>query len=177
MAIRDRNLALKVAGLSAIAGMRSMSGPALLALDNRALARTKIGHKIFGSPEMKIAVQAMAVGELIFDKLPMAPKRTDPLPMLARAASGALIGASLYAAAQESPLKGALVGSSSALAAAMLSFQARKFLTKNLHVPDTVVALAEDVLVLSRGLQMLHAALDDSADADLMRVTQPATLE
>lgn len=168
-------LVWKVAGLSAIAGMRSMSGPALLALDNKALERTKIGHRIFGSDNMRIALQALAIGELIFDKLPIAPKRTDALPLLARAGSGALIGASLYAAANESPVSGALVGGTSAVAATLVSYQVRKVLTKNMHIPDTLVALAEDAIVIARGMKMLELALSDDA-ADLMRVTEPATL-
>jgi uncharacterized membrane protein len=157
----DIKFMLKVAGLSAIAGVRSMSGPTLLVLDDRALTRTRIGRQISGSRNIKLVIRAMAVGELIFDKLPFAPKRINALPMIARAASGALIGANLYAANDRSPIVGALVGGSGAVAGAKASYELRRFLTKNAHIPDIIVALGEDALVVSRGLKVLEGALAD----------------
>jgi uncharacterized membrane protein len=158
LAVSDVKFTLKVAALSAIAGMRSMSGPALLTLDDKALARTPIGRKVSMSHTTKTVLQAMAVGELIFDKLPFVPNRTDAMPMLARAASGALIGASLYEAAQKSQLVGALVGASGALAGAKISYEVRKFLSERIHIPDCIIALGEDAFVLSRIPEVLKAA-------------------
>jgi uncharacterized membrane protein len=162
LAMSDIRFMLKVAGLSGIAGMRSMSGPAFLALNDKTLARTRVGRIISQSQKLKSTLQAMAVAELIFDKLPVAPKRTEALPLIARAASGALVGASLYATAMESPINGAIVGGCSALAAAKLSYEIRRFLTKNAHIPDTIVAIAEDALVISRGRKLLETALADN---------------
>jgi uncharacterized membrane protein len=162
LAMSDIRFMLKVAGLSGIAGMRSMSGPAFLALDDKALARTRIGRIISQSQKLKSTLQAMAVAELIFDKLPVAPKRTAALSLIARAASGALVGASLYATAKESPVIGALLGGCSAVAAAKASYEIRRLLTKHAHIPDTIVAIAEDAIVISRGRKLLETALADN---------------
>jgi uncharacterized membrane protein len=138
-----------------------MSGPAILALDDNALSRSEVGQKLFGSDNVKIAVQAMALGELLMDKLPFAPKRTDALSLLARAASGALIGASLYSSSKQPAWGGALIGGVSAVLATVASYHVRKVLTKNMHIPDTIVAIAEDALVFSRGVKMLQNAVSE----------------
>jgi len=133
-----------------------MSGPAILALDDNTFSHSEVGQKLFGSDNVKIAVQALALGELLIDKLPFTAKRTDALPLLARAASGALIGASLYSSSKQPPLYGAIIGGVSAVLATVVSYHARKILTKNMHIPDTIVAIAEDALVFSRGVKMLQ---------------------
>lgn len=144
----DCKLMAKSVELSAVAGMRSMSGPAFVLSDER-LSENAAATKVFGSNRAKSAMQLMALGELIFDKLPFAPKRTSLFPLIGRAVSGAFVGASLFSAEKKSWCTGALIGAGSAVVAAKLSYETRRFLTKQAKIPDFVVAVLEDLLVLS----------------------------
>ena len=52
---------------------------------------------VLGSSKVSGLLTLFEVGELIGDKLPMTPSRTSPPPLLGRAASGAFVGAALFA--------------------------------------------------------------------------------
>jgi uncharacterized membrane protein len=87
------------------------------------------------------------------------------------AMSGAVIGASLYSVEELSPTEGALVGGVSAVAATYISYHVRRTLTKTFHIPDFLVALVEDSLVVGRGMKILERQMpslglnDDKIDA------------
>ncbi len=100
-------------------------------------------------------VQLFAGGELIADKLPFVPARTDPLPLAARAASGAAVGAALSALEGWSLWVGAALGGAAAVAGAAAGYQARRALTQDKGLPDLAVALAEDAVVVGVGRKVL----------------------
>ena len=84
-----------------MAGLRSLTAPAVVAwgahlnwlnLHGSALA-------FMGSTTAVAILSVLAIGELIADKLPMIPKRTAPVPLVARVVTGGLCGACLCAAA------------------------------------------------------------------------------
>jgi uncharacterized membrane protein len=102
--------------------------------------------------------------ELLADKLPGIPNRTDALPLLGRAAAGALIGATIAASARRHRAAGAAVGTVVALLAAHLSFRARRALADRL-VP-TAAAVVEDVVVCSVAVAGV-AAMNRRAVTDL----------
>jgi uncharacterized membrane protein len=171
---RKKQACMRVAGLSALAGMRSMSGPALLSLDRRLISENSPAGKFFRSPYVLLGANVLALGEMFADKLPFVPKRTSFPALCARALSGAVIGASLYSVEELSPTEGALVGGVSAVAATYISYHVRRTLTKTFHVPDFLVALVEDSLVVGRGMKILERQLPSlELDADKIDAQAP----
>jgi uncharacterized membrane protein len=99
----------------------------------------------------------MELGELVGDKLPATPSRTSLPPLLGRAASGALVGAAVFASEGRRATIGAALGSSAAIAAGLAGERIRALTVEKTGLPDPVVALAEDAAVLLIGL---HSSKD-----------------
>jgi uncharacterized membrane protein len=148
---------MRALGLGAISGLRSMSGPALLsraaAKGNLSLDGTALSF--LGSPRLSKTLLVMALGELVVDKLPATPSRTALPPLLGRAASGTLVGAALFASEGRRVAAGAALGSSAAVAAAFAGERLRVLAGEKTGLPDPVVALAGDTIVLLGGLHLL----------------------
>ena len=146
-------LFLRTFGLGVVAGMRSLSAPALLrnwTSRQRHLAPTPLDH--VATPTV---LAALAAGEMVADKLPFTPDRTA-LPSVAfRAISGALVGSSFCAANRRSPIAGALIGATGAVVATYAVFHLRRYLVKERGLPDMVVALAEDAATTALGRSLL----------------------
>ncbi len=93
------NVAWKATGLGAISGLRPMAGPAAV---SRAAANGNLDNlegtpfAALGSSKVPLALTALEIGEIIGDKLPVTPSRTSLPPLLGRAVSGALVGATLF---------------------------------------------------------------------------------
>lgn len=151
--------ARKALGLGAISGLRSASGPAFV---SRAASRGGLdlgGTRLafLGSPRLSKALLVMALGELLGDKLPTTPSRTALPPLLGRAASGGVVGAALFVAEGRRAVAGAALGSSAAVAAAFAGESLRALLSEKGGLPDPVVALAEDAVVLLVGSRSLRS--------------------
>jgi len=134
-----------------------MSGPALL---SRAASKGWVPLKrtafaFLGSPCISKALLVMALGEFVGDKLPMTPSRTALPPLLGRVVSGALVGAALLASDGRHAATGAVVGSSAAVAGAFTGERLRALAGEKTRLPDPVVALAEDAVVLFGGSRLL----------------------
>jgi uncharacterized membrane protein len=99
------------------------------------------------SPEISRVIAGLAVLELIVDKLPGTPNRTDLSPMIGRVAAGAFIGASVARMTGRDRVTGALVGSLFAFAGAQLSFRVRRSLSNVL--PPIAAAALEDAGVVT----------------------------
>ena len=85
-----------ILALGTVTGMRSMSGPAALALGQHGVLRG--------------IVPLLAVGEMIADKSPFVGARTDPLPLAGRAVMGAIgLTAAVIASLQPSAERWLLV--------------------------------------------------------------------
>src|SRR5581483_3374064 len=141
-------------GIGIVAGMRSMTAPALVAwaaylgwlhLQNSLLA-------FMGSVAAVIIFTVFALGELVADKLPKTPARTAPVGLIARVITGALSGACVGLSGLTTPWIGAAVGGIGALAGAFAGYNARAALVRVLHVPDFVIAVSEDVIAIALGL-------------------------
>jgi uncharacterized membrane protein len=149
----------RVLGLGAIAGFRSTAAPATL---SRAVSDGRIDglegtpFAILGSPGVSTALRIMEIGELVVDKLPVTPSRTSPPPLLGRMGSGALAGAALFASEQRRAAAGGALGAAAALASAYAGERLRLQAAEKLGVPDPVVALLEDGLVLLAGARLLR---------------------
>ncbi|RYU77132.1 DUF4126 family protein [Hymenobacter persicinus] len=148
-------------GAGALAGLRSMTPLATL---SGSLARHKSPFlaasplRFLQSNLAATGLKVLAGAEMVADKAPGMPNRTDPTALLGRALSGALIGATLYKAGKNRQVAvGALLGSVAAVAATFASFHLRKGLGEQTQVPDPAWALAEDAATVSSSLAVARA--------------------
>jgi uncharacterized membrane protein len=144
-------------GLGAISGLRSLSGPAFV---SRAASHGYLNLEgtplaFLGSPPLSKALVVMELGELVVDKLPRTPSRTSPPPLLGRAVSGAVVGAADFVSEGRRATIGSALGSTAAIGAALAGERLRALAVEKTGLPDPVVALAEDVIVLLVGLRSL----------------------
>ena len=152
----DKNSAqffLRAFGLGVVAGMRSLTAPALL---RRWLSRQRdLAPSPLDNVATPMVLAIAAGGELVADKLPFTPDRTTPPSVAFRALSGALVGGSFCAANRRSPVAGAVIGAIGAVAATYAAFHIRHYLVKEKGLPDVVVALAEDAAANALGRSVL----------------------
>jgi uncharacterized membrane protein len=152
-------LYLRAFGIGAVAGLRSMTAPALFSYvtshrDEPALAGTPLGR--IATPQVAGTLCVLAVGELIADKLPKTPSRTVPPSVLFRALSGGVIGAAVCAEAGRSRAAGAILGVAGAVAATYGAYHLRQATDHKTGLPDPVVALVEDAIAIGGGLGLLR---------------------
>jgi uncharacterized membrane protein len=98
-------------------------------------------------PGVTKALHVLATGELIADKLPFLPARTQAGPLAARALTGGISGAAVCSAARRPWWIGALIGAGAAVGAAFGASKLRKWLTQEQHVPNVVAGVLEDAVV------------------------------
>ena len=125
------------AALGAITGLRSFSGPAVVA--NR-----------LGTPGTARLADAFAVSELIADKLPFMPDRTKPGSLAFRAVSGAVCGylmAKNKKRTQGEKWMSAFVAGAAAVAASYAGLEFRK----RVKLPPLAAALLEDAFTVGSG--------------------------
>lgn len=109
-----------------------------------------------GNFAITLAITALAAGELIGDKLPKTPNRTDSMPLLARMTLGGLGGAICATAMQGPGLEGVLLGIVGALVGAFSGFMLRREIVQQLRCKDWPVALAEDIFTIAAASFALH---------------------
>ncbi|MFL6449830.1 MAG: DUF4126 family protein [Bryobacteraceae bacterium] len=145
--------------LGAVSGMRSMAAPAIVSrLAHTGLLPLQDSQiKFLGHKNSAKTMALMAAGEMIADKLSFIPKRTAVFPLMARAASGALSGIAFTKARKRSAVAGALIGSLAAVGATYGAYKLRKTAAEGLHLPDSILAIAEDALVAACGFALLKA--------------------
>ena len=93
----------------------------------------------------------LAGGEMIADKTPYIPDRTNPAPLIGRAIIGSLSAAAFAVRRRHSPFLPAAIGAASAVASTYGAFHARRFVKSRFHIPDRLIGLAEDALVVAAG--------------------------
>jgi len=153
-------LLLLAFALGVLAGLRSMTPPAVVAwaarLAHLDLEATPLAF--LGSAAAAWLLAAAALGELVADKLPFTPSRTRPGPFTARILSGALSGGALAAGSGGSLLGGALAGALGAVAGTLGGYQARTGLVRALRTPDYVVAVVEDLVAVGGAILLVMTA-------------------
>jgi uncharacterized membrane protein len=151
--------ATRALGLGAVAGFRSMAAPAAL---SRAAANGRLDglgatpFAVLGSSRVSRLLTLFEFGELIVDKLPIAPSRTSPPPLLGRAASGAFAGAALFASEGRRAATGGALGAVAAVASAYAGERLRVRIGQLTGAPDPAVALLEDAVVLFGTYRLLR---------------------
>ena len=111
---------------------------------------------VLGSPRVSELLTLFEFGELIGDKLPMTPSRTSPPPLLGRAASGAFVGAALFASEGRGTATGGALGAVAAVASAYAGERLRARIGQATRAPDPAVALLEDAVVLFGSYRLLR---------------------
>jgi uncharacterized membrane protein len=153
---RTRVYAAAIAA-GAVTGLRSMAGPAIV---SRSLAAGMMGSMQqtrphwFGTKRTAKTLAALAVGELIADKLPFMPDRTNTAPLIGRFLGGAICGAAICMANEESPWLGILAGGLAATAASFAGHKIREVAAEH-GKSDMAVALMEDTVAIAGGLSAL----------------------
>lgn len=147
-----------VAGMGAVAGMRSLSAPAMLTRIAKSGVLPQRGEELGFLKNRKVAIPltALALGEVLVDKLPFMPKRTKAFSLFGRAVTGGLTGAAICSAKRKPAWIGAVIGAAAAVGGAYAAYNIRRQLTEKTRVPDTLIGLAEDALVAGVGIMILR---------------------
>ena len=144
---------LLVFAIGVVAGLRSMTAPAIVAWAARlGWIHLSGSHLAFMGSAWAVGIFTLAaLAEFVADQLPATPARTTSLPLAVRMIMGSLTGGCL-ARAGVSLWLGALVGAIGAIAGAFGGYQARVGLVRALHAPDIAIAIPEDLIAVGLGL-------------------------
>jgi uncharacterized membrane protein len=136
--------------IGVFAGLRSLTPPALVSwavyLGWLRLARPLA---LIGSLPAVIILSLLAIGEIIFDKLPNTPNRTDPPGLIARIVTGALTGACVSLGGGKSAVVGSALGAIGGIVGCFGGYQVRARLVKSLPQSAIYVALIEDLVAIA----------------------------
>ena len=152
---------LPALGLGAISGVRSMMGLAFFTNQTsgksdkkrKQAAAENPAMNLLNMPQTATVLKVMAAGEMVMDKMPFIPARTDAVPLLGRVAMGGLVGA---AVSKDKWIQGGIVGALGALVATFVVTYLRKTLNEEVHIPNVVLGIAEDALVTNAANAIVH---------------------
>ena len=144
-------------GFGVVSGSRSMLAPALVsqsfATSHDLLEERGLAADLLSRPRAVQLLPLLAAGELVADKLPWTPARTDVMSLAGRTASGALVGAAT--AAPENRTAAALAGAAGALAGTFGLYHLRRLATGR-GMPGWLAAVTEDALAIGFGLLLMR---------------------
>ena len=119
------------------AGLRSLTAPAATAWAvYLGWLRLERPLALIGSLPSVVIFTALAIAELVADKLPQTPSRTAPLGLIARIVTGGLAGACIAAGGGQGAVAGAIFGAVGGVAGCFGGYQARTRLVKALGTRD-----------------------------------------
>lgn len=137
-------------GIGFTTGLRALTPPAVVAwaahlgwlnLNNSPLA-------FLGSTTAVVIFSILAVFELIGDVRPQTPKRTAPIPLVARILTGAFCGVCLCAAGNQTLIVGGILGGVGGIIGAFAGYEVRRRLVSALNIKDIFVAVLEDLVTI-----------------------------
>ncbi|HET9449601.1 MAG TPA: DUF1990 family protein, partial [Aggregicoccus sp.] len=137
-------------GLGVLAGMRSMSAPALVSRRLSQSPGPRLGalSRALASPWAPRVLGLFALGELVADKLPFTPARVTAVPLAGRILGGALAAGASVSGRRLGPVLGAAaLGAAAAVASSWAFYSLRRLATQRYRVPDVAAAFTEDALV------------------------------
>jgi uncharacterized membrane protein len=135
--------------IGVVAGLRSMTPPAVVSWAAR-LGRLHLENTwlaFLGFAVTPYILSALAIAELINDKLPKTPSRKTPVPFVGRIVSGALCGAALGAPSQ-ALIGGLLAGALGGVAGTLGGYEFRARLVRAIGGHDLPIALLEDAVAI-----------------------------
>jgi uncharacterized membrane protein len=144
MAILTWLIAIPLLGL--VTGMRSMTAMAVLCWFAYRGDLPLDDTWAFWAGKLVTAIifTALALGELVADKLPKTPNRTAPVGLVVRVVFGGLVGAIVAAGLNGSEFEGIILGVGGALIGTFGGFLIRREIVLRLGSKDWPVALVED---------------------------------
>jgi len=139
--------------IGVVAGLRALTAPAVVAWAAhwRWLDLRHSPVAFLHSTAALVILVVLALAELVADKLPSTPSRTQPPGLVARFLTGGLSGAAVAASGGSSPVLGAFLGAAGGMVGTFAGYQVRTRLVKALKVPDFVIALLEDAVAIGVG--------------------------
>ena len=141
----------------AVAGMRSMTAPAVVSYKmmriNKAEGQEHPTGLSGGGVSATLALAAL--GEIVADKLPKTPNRTASPALITRGLSGAFAGAAVSGRGSDARIRGAILGGMAAVGASFGMYYLRAWLVKRTGVPDAIVAVGEDAIALTLALKAI----------------------
>ncbi len=141
-------------GIGIIAGLRSLTAPAVVAWAAHRgwlhLQGTPLSF--MGSTAAVVIFTILAVVELVADQLPSTPARTKPPGLIARILLGGLSGAAVALAGAQSAAVGCVLGAVGGVVGAFAGYQVRTGLVRALKAPDFVIAVLEDLVAVAGAL-------------------------
>ena len=138
--------------LGTATGLRSQMGLAVVVL---ATPPESLPSWLRGAA-VRPVVASLALGELVADKLPSTPNRTDPVGLIARIALGGLSSAVLASTTGRDRAVAAIVGAGMAAGAAFAGMAGRAALSR--HLPPILAALNEDVVAAGLAVAAVRIA-------------------
>ncbi len=136
-----------------LAGLRSLTPPAVIAWAvHLGWLKPDRPYSLVGSTASVLILSILAIAELIADKFPNTPSRTKPPGLIARIVTGGFSGACLASAIGSGVIFGAVLGICGALSGTFIGYIARTGIVKALAVPDTYIALVEDLIAIGGSL-------------------------
>ena len=141
-------------GIGIIAGLRSLTAPAVVAWAAQRGWLNVHGTSLsfMGSTAAVAIFTILAVVELVTDQLPSTPARTNPPGLIARILLGGLSGAAIALAGGQSAAVGACLGAVGGVVGAFVGYQVRTGLVRALKTPDVVIAVLEDLVAIAGAL-------------------------
>lgn len=136
--------------MGAVCGLRTFTGPAIIAgaANRNALKLKRTPLAWLASDRAVGTATLLAAGELIADKLPFMPNRTDVPGLAARFIAGAICGMAIAGRRKPSErILSGIVGGTAAIAAAYAGYQYRK----RVKLPPLAAALLEDAIAVGAG--------------------------
>jgi uncharacterized membrane protein len=154
--------------VGAVSGMRTFLMPALVSRSAREqVVGARFGPdlaRLLGSPAVTRTFSLAAVGEMVADKLPFTPNRTEPRSLAARAVAGALTAAMFASWHGRPAIPPTVLAAATAIVSAHLMIRLRK--EANRKLPDALVAAAEDCLAFAVGNAVVLSAVRDQMTPD-----------
>jgi hypothetical protein len=135
--------------LAAVTGLRCALGPALLAQ-----ARRRPDRQTFA---------LAALGEMVFDKLPLVPDRDNIVSLIARGFAGAWVASQVVEAdSGERDPWAAPLGAAVAMGVAVAAPKARRTVGWTTGMPQAVLGMVEDYLALRVGTEAVGVSMDEA---------------
>jgi uncharacterized membrane protein len=145
--------------IGVIAGLRSLTAPAVVSWGARLgwLHLENTWLAFFGFAATAYVFSALAIAELVSDKLPKTPSRKAPVGFGARIVTGALCGAALGATA-DAWIGGLLAGVLGAIAGTLGGYEFRARLVRAIGGSDLPIALLEDAIAVGGAFWIVSRA-------------------
>ena len=158
---KELQLAAQCLTIGFVAGLRSATAPATLtAILSEQTPQQPLPESLdfLQTPKARGIALQMAVGEMLFEKLPFIPARTDQPGLTIRCSSGAFCGAVLAHTRSGSPIIGGLLGFIGAVIGSYGGYAARTWLSENLKISSALLGLPEDLITAALALTLTTTA-------------------